>query len=73
MNERRSELGSALVSLVVAMLICLALIVIYLREAVPVDPKRGVQGGALGATRRQAQTFEDQQEKRLDEMREIAR
>jgi len=72
MSDLRGELGSGLVSLIVAMLICFALMVIYLRQAAPVDPKGGVQGGALGAARKQAQNFEDQQQRRLDEMREIA-
>jgi hypothetical protein len=72
MSDWRGESGFALVTLVMAMLICFALIVIYLREAAPVGPKGGVQGGALEAARKQAQNFETQQAKRLDEMREAA-
>jgi len=73
MSDRRGKRGFALVSLVVAMLICFALIVIYLREAAPIGPKGGVQGGALEAARKQAQNFEAQQNRRLDEMREAAK
>jgi hypothetical protein len=72
MSEQGCEAGFSLVSLVLAMLICLALVVIYLREAAPVDSKGGVPGGALRAARSQARNFEEQQQKRLEEMRKIA-
>jgi hypothetical protein len=55
------------------MLIAFALLAIYLKEVTPGGPKGGVPGTALDAARKQAQNFEAEQKKRLEQMDQIGR
>jgi hypothetical protein len=63
---------ASLAAIVVAMLIVFVLIVLYLRTYTPGGAKGGPAGSALDAARKQAQNFEEQQKKRLEQMREVA-
>ena len=64
---------ASLAAIVVAMLIVFVLIVLYLRSNAPGGAKGGPAGSALDAARKQAQSFEDQQKKRLEQMQETVR
>lgn len=72
MSGLRSEAGMSFVSLVISLLIGFALLAMYLREVTPGGPKGGVPGTALDAARNQAQHFEAEQKKRLEQMDQIA-
>jgi hypothetical protein len=56
----------------VGMLIVFILIVLYVRAFAPGNAKGGPPATALDAARKQAQNFEDQQKKRLEQMQEVA-
>lgn len=71
--NRGSSSGFSAVALIISMMICLGLMVLYLKTAAPVGPKGGPQGGALEAARKQAENFEARQKQRLDAMDQIAR
>ncbi len=73
MSPRHRNHGFAsLAAIVVGMLIVFALTVLYLRAFAPAGPKGGPPGTALDAARSQAQNFEEQQKKRLEQMNQIA-
>ena len=61
---------ASLAAIVVAMLIVFVLIVLYLRSNVPGGVKGGPAGSALDAAKKQAQSFDDQQKKRLEQMQD---
>jgi hypothetical protein len=54
------------------MLIVFVLIVLYLRTYTPGGAKGGPAGSALDAAKKQAQNFEEQQKRRIEQMREVA-
>jgi hypothetical protein len=64
---------ASLAATVVAMLIVFVLIVVYLRTNTPGGAKGGPAGTALDAAKKQAQNFEDQQNKRLEQMQDAVR
>jgi len=68
--EHGSEGFASLVAIVIGMLVVFVLIVLYVRTYTPGGAKGGPAGSALEAARKQAQGFEDQKKKRLDQMRE---
>ncbi len=72
MRRLRSEAGMSSISLIVSLLIGFALLALYLKEVTPGGPKGGVPGTALDAARNQAQHFEAEQKKRLEQMDQIA-
>ncbi len=73
MTPKRGPGGFAsLAAIVVGMLIVFVLIVLYLRTYTPGGAKGGPAGSALDAAKKQAQNFEEQQKKRLEQMREVA-
>lgn len=67
----RTSRGFSFISIVLSLLIGFALMVLYLKAFTPVGPKGGTQGGALEAARKQAENFEEQQKKRLQEIDQI--
>jgi hypothetical protein len=69
-RSREGGFGS-LVVVVISMLIAYALITLYLREFTPSGPKGG-PAGTLDAVRKQAQSFEEQQRKRFEELQREA-
>jgi hypothetical protein len=71
--KHRSHGFASLAAIVVAMLIVFVLIVLYLRTYTPGGAKGGPAGSALDAARKQAQSFEDQQKKRLEQMQDAVR
>jgi hypothetical protein len=68
--EHGSEGFASLAAIVVGMLIVFVLIVLYVRTYTPGGVKGGPAGSALDAAKKQAQGCEDQQKKRLEQMRE---
>lgn len=68
-----SHHGFSFVSLIVSLLIVFALLAIYLKQATPDGAKGGPPATALDAARRQAQNFEAEQKKRLEQMDQIGR
>ena len=71
MPRRGDSGGFSFVSLVISLLIGFALLAVYLREVTPGGPKAGVPGVALDAARKQAQNFETEQRKRIEQMDQI--
>jgi hypothetical protein len=73
MTHRLGSRGfGSLAAIVVGMLIVFILIVLYVRAFAPGNAKGGPPATALDAARKQAQNFEDQQKKRLEQMQEVA-
>jgi hypothetical protein len=64
---------ASLAAIVIAMLIVFALVVLYVRTNAPGGAKGGPAGSALDAARKQAQSVEDQQKKRLEQMQDAVR
>ena len=64
----RSPGFGSVVVIAVSMLITLVLVVLYLRAFLPTGPKGGPAGGALEAAKRQAQNFEEQQKRHIDDL-----
>ncbi|MGH7821010.1 MAG: hypothetical protein ACREQ9_14695 [Candidatus Binatia bacterium] len=71
-RARATGYGSV-ISIVVTLLIGFLLMVFYLREFVPSASRGTGQGTAIDAARKQARAFEEQQQKRLEEMNEAAK
>jgi competence protein ComGC len=69
---RAGGFGSV-VMIVVSMLIGFLLIVFYLREFVPSSGPGGGPKGTVDAVKRQAQAFEEQQRRRLEQMNEVTK
>ena len=68
MAENRSAGFGSVVVIAVSMLITLVLIMLYMRTFLPAGPKGGPAGGALEAAKRQAQNFEEQQKRHIEDM-----
>ena len=67
--RRRSSAGQAsLIVIVGSMLLVAVLVALYMRSAGQQGAKDGPAASALDAAKRQAASFEDQQQKRLQEM-----
>lgn len=73
MLKRHQPRGFSFVSLAVSLLIAFALLAIYLKQVTPDGTKNGPPATALDAARRQAQNFEAEQKKRLEQMDQIGR
>ena len=69
-RSRQAGFGS-LVAIVISMLIAFALITLYLRTATSPGSKDGPIG-TLDAVKKQAKGFEEQQNRRLEDLREAA-
>jgi cytochrome oxidase Cu insertion factor (SCO1/SenC/PrrC family) len=71
--KAESDGFASLAAIVVAMLIVFVLIVLYLRSNATGGAKGGPAGSAIDAAKAQAQNFEDQQKKRLEQMQDAVR
>lgn len=69
---RPSVSGLGAITVVISLLITLLLLVFYLRASVSGGPKGSPPATALEAAKRQAQVFEEQQRKRLEQMKEAS-
>ena len=68
MAANRSAGFGSVVVIAVSMLLTLVLVMLYMRTFLPTGPKGGPAGGALEAAKRQAQNFEEQQKRHLEDM-----